>query len=106
MIGPPFLKLSIRKLELKIPGFGVGAGVAVADAVGAGVVAAAGDSKVTGTEAPGIGVVPGAPGACNPGAVGGGASVGTAPGLVVAGKVDAGLPVAGAAGVIPGGGAS
>ena len=34
MIGPPFLKLSIRKLELKMPGFGVGAGVAEGLAAG------------------------------------------------------------------------
>ena len=106
-MGPPFLKLSIRKLELNIPGFGVGDGVAVADAVGAGVIAGEGDSSVTGTDAPGLGIVPGIPGGCNPGAVGGGGrdAPGTA-GLVASGRVDAGLPVAGAAGVNPGGGAS
>jgi hypothetical protein len=58
MIGPPFLKLSMRKLELKIPGFGVGAGVATglaaAAVVAAGETPGAGDSKVTGTEAPGL----------------------------------------------------
>lgn len=108
MIGPPFLKLSIRKLELNIPGFGVGTGVAAGLAVaaaGAGVVAGTGDSSVTGTEAPGLGM----PGDCNPVAPGGGggtAGFSGAAGLVVVGKVDAGLPVAGTAGVIPGGGAS
>ena len=104
MIGPPFLKLSIRKLELNIPGFGVGAGVAVAATVGAGVIAGEGDSSVTGTDAPGLGI----PGDCNPVVSGGGGTAGFsgAAGLVVVGKVDAGLPVAGAAGVIAGGGAS
>jgi hypothetical protein len=108
MIGPPFLKLSIRKLELNIPGFGVGAGVAAglaAAAAGAGVVPAAGDSNVTGTEAPGLGM----PGDCSPVASGGGggtAGFSGAAGLVVVGRVVAGLPVAGAAGVIPVGGAS
>jgi hypothetical protein len=89
MIGPPFLKLSIRKFELNIPGFGVGAGVALGLAVGA---AAAGDSNVTGTEAPGLarGCVPGAPGL-----IAGFAGI---PGLAIAGKVAAGLPVTGAAG--------
>lgn len=110
MIGPPFLKLSIKKFELNIPGFGVGAGVAgglaLAATVAAGVIPGAGDSSVTGTEAPGLGIVPGG---CNPVASGGGGGTGGfkgAAGLVVVGKVDAGLPVAGAAGVIPGGGAS
>jgi hypothetical protein len=107
MIGPPFLKLSIRKLELNIPGLGVGAGVAVAATVGAGVIAGDGDSSVTGTDAPGLGIVPGTPGGCNPGAAGAGGrdAPGTA-GFVVVGKVVAGLPIAGAAGVISGGGAS
>jgi hypothetical protein len=83
----------------------VGAGVAVAATVGAGVIAGDGDSSVTGTEAPGLGIVPGG---CNPGAVGGKGTAGFtgAAGSVVVGKVDAGLPVAGAAGVISGGGAS
>jgi hypothetical protein len=95
MIGPPFLKLSIRKLELKIPGFGVGGAdtVGLAAAGGAVVVVApgapgAGDSNVTGTDAPGLakGCVPGA----------GGFSAGFAgmAGLAVVGNVDAGLPSA------------
>jgi len=61
MIGPPFLKFSMRKFELKIPGFGVGAGVAagglaLAAAVAAGETPGAGDSKVTGTEEPGLAI--------------------------------------------------
>lgn len=86
-----------------MPGFGVGAGVAVAAAVGAGVVAGAGDSRVTGTEAPGLGIVPGMPGDCNPVASGG--AGGTAGFEGTAGLVVAELPGAGAAGVISGGGA-
>ena len=90
-----------------MPGLGVGAGVALglaAGAAGAGVIA--GDSSVTGTEAPGLGIVPGG---CNPAPSGGGGGTAGfmgAAGLVVVGSVDAGLPVAGAAGVIAGGGAS
>jgi hypothetical protein len=104
MIGPPFLKLSIKKFDVKMPGFGVGAGVAaglaVAATVGAGLIPGAGDSNVTGTDAPGLatGIVPGIAGEAigAPGAAG----------VVIAGKVEAGLPIAGGAGVIAGGGAS
>jgi len=94
MIGPPFLKLSIKKLELKMPCFGAGVGEAVGLAA-TGLVAA-GDSNVTGTEAPGLGAKPRAPGAVAAGFAGAG-------GLAVVGRVDAGLPVAGAGGVISGG---
>jgi hypothetical protein len=100
MIGPPFLKLSIRKFEVNIPGFGGGVaeGVGLA-AVGAGVVVVvpgAGDSSVTGTEAPGLakGCVPGAGGTSG------------AAGLAIVGKVEAGLPSIAGAGVIPVGGAN
>lgn len=91
MIGPPLWKLSIRKLELNIPGF-AGAGVGEAAGLGPAGLAGAGDSSVTGSEAPGTGT-PGL--AAMPGANGAG--------VPSVGKVDAGLPVAGAVGVISGG---
>lgn len=103
MIGPPFLKLSTKKFELNIPGFGVGAGVALGLAVaaaGAALIPGAGDSNVTGTDAPGLAR------GCVPGAAGLNAGFAGMPGLAIAGKVEAGLPVTGAAGDMVGGGAS
>jgi hypothetical protein len=108
MIGPPFLKLSIRKFELKIPGFGVGAGVAagaaLAAAVAAGETPGAGDSKVTGTEAPGlaIGDMPGMAGDIAgdvPGIAGDIAAAG-----VVIGGIEAAGDSSGGGGVDTGGG--
>ena len=93
-----------------MPGLGVGAGVATGGALAAAVAAGdiagdipgAGDSRVTGTEAPGLasGWVPGAPG-----------DIVGAPGIagvVIAGKLAAGdaSGAAGIAGVVAGGGAS
>ena len=105
MIGPPFLKLSIRKFELNIPGFGgAGVGEAAGLAVAATVAPGAGDSSVTGTDAPGLGM----PGGCKPGAPGAGGRAGFtgAAGFAVVGKVEAGLPAIAGSGVIPVGGAN
>jgi streptogrisin D len=110
MIGPPFLKLSMRKLELKIPGFGVGAGVATglaaAAVVAAGETPGAGDSKVTGTEAPGlaIGDMPGMAGdiAGIAGDIAGAAGDVMDDGVVIGGNEEAGDSIGG--GDIAGGG--
>jgi hypothetical protein len=83
-----------------MPGFAGGGAAEAAGLVAAGLPVAGpvavGDSSVAGTEAPGLGAKPGAPGADPTGFT-------VAAGLVVVGKVDAGLPVAGTAGVISGG---
>src|SRR2546422_2412993 len=98
MIGPPFLKLSIRKLELKMPGLG-GAGVGEAAGLAVAATVGAGDSSVTGTDAPGL-----AKGEVGAAGFNGAAGLSGAAGVPVAGSDRAGLPVAGAAGVNAGGG--
>lgn len=94
-----------------MPGLGVGAGVAtggaaLAAAVAAGDIPGAGDSSVTGTEAPGLanGCVPGAAGDM-PGAAGDMPGIA---GVVIGGKLAPGDTSGGAgtAGVVAGGGAS
>lgn len=98
----------MRKFELNMPGFGgagVGdaAGLAAAGAVVVVVVPGApgaGDSSVTGTEAPGLAK------GCVPGAAGFSAGSAGMAGLAMVGNVVAGVPSVGAAGVIPVGGAS
>ena len=89
-----------------MPGLGVGAGVAtglaLAAAVAAGDIPGAGDSRVTGTEAPGLAS------GCVPGAAGDIMGAPGIAGVVIAGKLAAGdaSGAAGIAGVVAGGGAS
>jgi hypothetical protein len=90
-----------------MPGFGAGVGEAVGLAAAGAVVVVvvpgapgAGDSSVTGTDAPGLAK------GCAPGGAGFSAGFGGMAGLAVVGNVVAGVPSVGAAGVISVGGAN